>query len=44
MCAVFKELDQQAVWESDSWDFGALPQVWTPDRIRRYFCVFDRYV
>ena len=37
MCELFKELDEEAVWESDSWDFGALPQVWTPERIGRYF-------
>ncbi|MBN1346674.1 MAG: alpha-N-acetylglucosaminidase C-terminal domain-containing protein [Phycisphaerae bacterium] len=37
MCEVFRELDKDAVWESDSWDFGALPHVWTPDRIKRYF-------
>jgi hypothetical protein len=37
MCKVFKQLDDQAIWESDSWDFGALPSVWTPERIKRYF-------
>ena len=37
MCKVFKELDKDAVWQSDSWDFGALAAMWTPERIRRYF-------
>ncbi|UCH33348.1 MAG: hypothetical protein JSV65_12280, partial [Armatimonadota bacterium] len=37
MCEVFKQLDADAIWESDSWDFGAVPHVWTPERISRYF-------
>ena len=37
MCEVFKKLDEAAIWESDAWDFGALPHVWTPERITRYF-------
>lgn len=37
MCKMFRELDGQAIWQSDSWDFGAVPQVWTPERIERYF-------
>jgi len=37
MCKVFKALDDQAIWESDAWDFGALPHVWTAERIKRYF-------
>ncbi len=37
MCQVFKKLDAEAIWESDAWDFGALPHVWTAERIRRYF-------
>ncbi|HPO13308.1 MAG TPA: alpha-N-acetylglucosaminidase TIM-barrel domain-containing protein [Candidatus Hydrogenedentes bacterium] len=37
MCEMFKKLDKDAIWQSDSWDFGAVPQVWTPERIQRYF-------
>jgi hypothetical protein len=37
MCALYKEMDPKAVWQSDSWDMGAVPQVWTADRIARYF-------
>ena len=37
MCKLFKELDPQAIWHSDSWDMGAVPQVWTPERTARYF-------
>ena len=37
MCKVFQELDREAIWESDSWDFGALPHVWNAERIKRYF-------
>jgi len=42
MCEVFRELDRQAIWESDSWDFGALPQVWSDERIARYFADLPR--
>ncbi len=37
MCESFKKLDPQAVWQSDSWDFSAVPSVWTDERIKRYF-------
>jgi hypothetical protein len=37
MCALYKEMDPKAVWQSDSWDMGAVPQVWTAERIARYF-------
>ena len=37
MCKTLKEIDEKAIWQSDSWDFGALGHIWTPDRIKRYF-------
>lgn len=42
MCEVFKAIDPQAVWGSDSWDFGALPQVWSDERISRYYADLPR--
>ena len=36
-CRIFKEIDPQATWCCDSWDFGALPGLWTLDRVRRFF-------
>lgn len=42
MCATFKEIDPKAIWQSDSWDMGAVPQVWTPERIQRYFNALPR--
>jgi len=42
MCDVFRALDSKAIWGSDSWDFGALPTVWTPERIARYYAALPR--
>lgn len=42
MCRTFKEIDPRAIWQSDSWDMGAVPQVWTPGRIDRYFAALPR--
>jgi len=42
MCRVFRELDEKAVWQSDSWDFQAIPALWTPERIKRYFAALPR--
>lgn len=36
MYKTFRKLDPQATWQWDSWDFAALPMLWTPDRIREY--------
>lgn len=37
MCATLKAIDPEAIWQSDSWDFGAQSGVWTPPRIKKYF-------
>ena len=34
---IFKELDKDAIWQTDSWDFQAVPSLWTPDRIKNWF-------
>ena len=36
-CKVFKQIDPNPTWVSDSWDFGALPNLWTPERKKKYF-------
>lgn len=36
-CKVLKKVDPDATWVSDSWDFGALPTLWTPERKKTYF-------
>lgn len=36
-CRIFKEIDPQAVWLCDSWDFSALPALWTPERKKKFF-------
>jgi len=37
LCATLGKLDPQYVWQSDSWDFGAVPSVWTSERLSKYF-------
>lgn len=36
-CKVFKQVDPNPTWVSDSWDFGAIPSLWTPERKKKYF-------
>ncbi len=37
LCNTLSKLDPEYVWQSDSWDFGAVPSVWTPERLAKYF-------
>ncbi|MBI5095293.1 MAG: alpha-N-acetylglucosaminidase C-terminal domain-containing protein [Candidatus Hydrogenedentes bacterium] len=37
LCNTLFKLDPKYVWQSDSWDFGAVLSVWTPDRLAKYF-------
>lgn len=41
-CRIFRDIDPRATWFCDSWDFGALPGLWTPDRVRRFFEAIPR--
>lgn len=36
-CKIFKEIDPQATWITDSWDFVALGNFWTAERRKTYF-------
>jgi hypothetical protein len=36
-CRIFKEIDPKATWLCDSWDFSALPALWTPERKKKFF-------
>lgn len=37
LCSVLEQIDPDFIWQSDSWDFGAVPSVWTPERTQKYF-------
>ncbi len=37
LCNTLSKLDPQYIWQSDSWDFGAVPSVWTGERLAKYF-------
>ncbi len=36
-CRIFKEVDPDAVWLCDTWDYNALPQLWTAERRKKFF-------
>ncbi|MHB0998374.1 MAG: alpha-N-acetylglucosaminidase TIM-barrel domain-containing protein [Armatimonadota bacterium] len=36
-CKVFRQVDPNPTWVSDSWDFGSFPSLWTPERKKKYF-------
>ena len=41
-CKLYKEVDPETTWVSDSWDFGGLSDLWTPERRKAYLNAIPR--